>query len=168
MVVDVHLDERDFALGRLDDAFDDGCELAARATPGRPEIDEHRPAQGRLQHVGAKPRRRRLDRRAALCRDCEVVRRHLMNLSRLHRLDRSASLQARNSRPDERQIDRFAPGGYRLAFIFGGRPVCPRSSANPWRSSRSRRNRRARAIAPASSRRSRQRWSQIAARRRGS
>ena len=51
MVVDVHLDQLDLALGGLDDLFQDRGELLARAAPGRPEVDQHRLALRLLDHV---------------------------------------------------------------------------------------------------------------------
>ena len=42
MLVDVHLDQLDLALGGLHDLFQDRRELLAGAAPRRPEIDQHR------------------------------------------------------------------------------------------------------------------------------
>ena len=42
MLVDIHLDQLDLALGRADRLFENGRELAAGSAPGRPEIDQHR------------------------------------------------------------------------------------------------------------------------------
>ena len=42
MLVDVHLDELDLALGGPHRLFEGRCELAAGAAPRRPEIDQHR------------------------------------------------------------------------------------------------------------------------------
>ncbi len=68
MLVDVHLDELDLALGRLDHLFEDGGELLARATPRRPEIDQHRLALRFLDDVLDETLRRRvLDRRVRGC-----------------------------------------------------------------------------------------------------
>ena len=51
MLVDVHLDQLDLALGGLDDLFQDRGELLAGAAPGRPEVDQHRLALRLLDHV---------------------------------------------------------------------------------------------------------------------
>ena len=51
MLVDVHLDELDLALGGLHHLFQDRRELLAGAAPRRPEIDQHRLALGFLDHV---------------------------------------------------------------------------------------------------------------------
>ena len=51
MVVDVHLDELDLALGGLDGLLQDRGELLARPAPGRPEIDQHRLALRFLDDV---------------------------------------------------------------------------------------------------------------------
>ena len=42
MLVDVHLDQLDLALGALDHLLDHRGQLLAGAAPGRPEIDQHR------------------------------------------------------------------------------------------------------------------------------
>ena len=60
MVVDVHLDELDLALGRLDGLLQDRGELLARPAPGRPEIDQHRLALGFLDDVFDEGLRRRV------------------------------------------------------------------------------------------------------------
>ena len=60
MLVDVHLDELDLALGGLDGLFQDRGELLARAAPGRPEIDQHRLALGFLDDVFDEGLRRRV------------------------------------------------------------------------------------------------------------
>ena len=51
MLVDVHLDELDLALGGRDHLFQDRGELLAGAAPGRPEVDQHRLALRLLDHV---------------------------------------------------------------------------------------------------------------------
>jgi hypothetical protein len=51
VVVDVHLDELDLALGRAHRLFQDRRELLAGSAPGRPEIDQHRLALRFLDHV---------------------------------------------------------------------------------------------------------------------
>jgi len=51
MVVDVHLDQLDLALGRTDRLFDDRRELTAGTAPGRPEVDQHRLALRFLDDV---------------------------------------------------------------------------------------------------------------------
>ena len=51
MLVDVHLDELDLALGVADRLFEHRRELAARAAPRRPEVDQHRLALRFLDHV---------------------------------------------------------------------------------------------------------------------
>ena len=68
VLVDIHLDELDLALGRFDGLFEDGRELLARAAPRRPEIDQHRLALGFLDDVLDESLRRRvLDRRVRGC-----------------------------------------------------------------------------------------------------
>jgi hypothetical protein len=51
MLVDVHLDELDLAVGGADDLFEDRRELTARAAPWRPEVDQHRLPLGFLDDV---------------------------------------------------------------------------------------------------------------------
>ena len=51
MLVDVHLDELDLALGGAHRLFQDRRELLAGAAPRRPEIDQHRLALEFLDHV---------------------------------------------------------------------------------------------------------------------
>ena len=51
MVVDVHLDQLDLALGRADRLFDDRRQLTAGPAPGRPEVDQHRLALRFLDDV---------------------------------------------------------------------------------------------------------------------
>ena len=96
MIVDVHLDEADLALGRRDRFFNDRRELLARTAPRRPEIDD----DGRLERGGddirAECRRGRLHGRRGI-----VLQRH-----RRHR----ASLRAPNPR---RQGRRRAPSAAR-------------------------------------------------------
>src|ERR1700746_773905 len=51
MLVDVPLPQLDPAFGGTDRLLQDRRELAARATPGRPEVDQHRLAPRLLDHV---------------------------------------------------------------------------------------------------------------------
>ena len=51
MLVDVHLDELDLALGGAHHLFEDRRELFAGPAPGRPKIDQHRLAARFLDHV---------------------------------------------------------------------------------------------------------------------
>ena len=51
MLVDVHLDQLDLALGGTDRLFERRRELAARTAPGRPEVDQHRLALRFLDDV---------------------------------------------------------------------------------------------------------------------
>jgi hypothetical protein len=51
MLVDIHLDQLDLALGRADRLFENGRELSAGSAPGRPEIDQHRLALRFLDDV---------------------------------------------------------------------------------------------------------------------
>ena len=51
MLVDVHLDQLDLAVGGADGLFEDRRELAARAAPRRPEVDQHRLALRFLDDV---------------------------------------------------------------------------------------------------------------------
>jgi hypothetical protein len=51
MLVDVHLDQLDLALGRLDHLLQHGRELLARPAPRRPEVDQHRLALRLLDHI---------------------------------------------------------------------------------------------------------------------
>ena len=51
MLVDVHLDELDLALGRLDHLLQHRGELLAGAAPRRPEVDQHRLALRFLDDV---------------------------------------------------------------------------------------------------------------------
>ena len=51
MLVDVHLDQLDLALGGADRLFEDRRELAAGTAPGRPEVDQHRLALRFLDDV---------------------------------------------------------------------------------------------------------------------
>jgi len=63
-----HFDELDLALGRLYGLFEDRGELLARATPRRPEIDQHRLALRFLNDILDESLRRRvLDRRVRSC-----------------------------------------------------------------------------------------------------
>ncbi len=51
MLVDVHLDQLDLALGRANRLFQHRRELTAGAAPGRPEVDQHRLALRFLDDV---------------------------------------------------------------------------------------------------------------------
>ena len=51
MLVDVHLDQLDLALGGADRLFEDRRELPAGAAPRRPEVDQHRLALRFLDDV---------------------------------------------------------------------------------------------------------------------
>src|SRR5690606_32864626 len=51
VVVDVHLDQADRALGGAHGLLDDRPERLAGTAPGRPEVDQHRAALGFLEHV---------------------------------------------------------------------------------------------------------------------
>jgi hypothetical protein len=51
VLVDVHLDQADLALGIRDRAFQQGRELLARPAPGRPEINDNRLVARRLDDV---------------------------------------------------------------------------------------------------------------------
>ena len=51
MLVDIHLDQLDLALGGAHDLLEHGGELLARSAPRRPEIDQHRLAPRFLDHV---------------------------------------------------------------------------------------------------------------------
>ena len=51
MLVDVHLDQLDLALGGADRLFEDRRQLTARTAPGRPEVDQHRLALRFLDDV---------------------------------------------------------------------------------------------------------------------
>ncbi|EGE57263.1 hypothetical protein RHECNPAF_4460034 [Rhizobium etli CNPAF512] len=73
MVVDVHLDQPDSALGLVDNLLQDRCQLLARPAPGRPEIDQHRLFARFLDDVLAEIRRRRVgDVAAGRSRRCRL------------------------------------------------------------------------------------------------
>ncbi len=51
MLVDIHLDELDLAVGGADDLFEERGKLTAGTAPGRPEVDQHRLSLGFLDDV---------------------------------------------------------------------------------------------------------------------
>ena len=85
MLLDVHLDELDLALGRLDRFLEDRRQLLAGTAPVRPEIDQHRLALGFFNDVLDEGLRRRVfDRRfcsgrsswlqhVAFCSSCALI-----------------------------------------------------------------------------------------------
>ncbi len=52
VLVDVHLDQHDLAVGLVDDLLDDRPEGLARAAPRRPEVDDDRDLRGLVDDVG--------------------------------------------------------------------------------------------------------------------
>ena len=52
VLIDVHLDETQRALGIVDSFLQRWAELLARPAPGRPEVDDHRHLARGFQHVG--------------------------------------------------------------------------------------------------------------------
>ena len=134
MLVDVHLDQLDLALGGADGLFEDRRELAARAAPGRPEVDQHRLALRFLDdvlHEGLG--RRLLDQIGCCLRACAAALlnyRHDVLASRVCRNVSEFAVLARLEQ-NARQLNGGLAANFNRAPGVSGPPTPP-FGLRPW------------------------------------